>query len=453
VLTSLPSISSYSQVTYPLIRRDRAGDEDTRLKLTIAGMAHLNMFVSTIEMFLRVVRALAERRAAASFEARYSRSYGEVQTGPCRVVSGHDDDAMGDSGADKGQGKQSIRWPGWLTAGSLGAVLGDAAINVFSNDLGHRGLAVAAGIAAVVGSATWVRQLPPRSPLAHYSPRILLGLAAAAAAAILLTPRSWTASTTLVAALLVAGSVLIPTDPVTALRLLGGAALIGVGVAAIGYGVAVLRHGGALVSVVFIGVGVATIGYGVAVLRGSGALGGAATIGVGVALIGGGVAVLRHGGALGGAALIGLGVATIGCGMAWLRDSGALGGAATIGVGVALIGGGVAVLRHGGAALIGLGVATIGYGMAWLRDSGALRGAATICGGVALIGCGVDLLHDRDPLGGAATIGLGVATIGFGVAMLGEAGVLGRVGGWLVGLTREPPSATTEDEPGQGGVG
>lgn len=49
-------------------RGDRRGRDEDPVKLTIAGMAHLDEFSSTVEMFLQVVNALVERRAAAAFE-------------------------------------------------------------------------------------------------------------------------------------------------------------------------------------------------------------------------------------------------------------------------------------------------------------------------------------------------------------------------------------------------
>jgi len=73
VFAGLPRFTQ-SHLTYSLIRRDRSGREEEPVKLSIAGMAHLDRFASTVGMFLRVVNALADRRAAAPFD-------------PCRVVT------------------------------------------------------------------------------------------------------------------------------------------------------------------------------------------------------------------------------------------------------------------------------------------------------------------------------------------------------------------------------
>jgi hypothetical protein len=67
VFAGLPSFS-HLHLTYSLVRRDRTGREEEPVKLTVAGMAHLDPFASTVEMFLRVVNELANRRAAAPFE-------------------------------------------------------------------------------------------------------------------------------------------------------------------------------------------------------------------------------------------------------------------------------------------------------------------------------------------------------------------------------------------------
>jgi hypothetical protein len=67
VFASLPRFS-HNHLTYSLIRRDQGGREEEPVKLTIAGMAHLPQFASTVEMFLRVVNPLADRRASAPFE-------------------------------------------------------------------------------------------------------------------------------------------------------------------------------------------------------------------------------------------------------------------------------------------------------------------------------------------------------------------------------------------------
>ncbi|MFV2103985.1 hypothetical protein [Micromonospora sp. LOL_024] len=67
VFASLPSFS-HLHLAYSLIHRDRTGGEGTPVKLTVAGMAHLDQFASVVETFLQAVNELADRRAAAPFE-------------------------------------------------------------------------------------------------------------------------------------------------------------------------------------------------------------------------------------------------------------------------------------------------------------------------------------------------------------------------------------------------
>jgi hypothetical protein len=52
---------------YAPARRDRTGHEKEPVRLTIAGMAHLPALASTVDMFLRVVRELADRRVKAAY--------------------------------------------------------------------------------------------------------------------------------------------------------------------------------------------------------------------------------------------------------------------------------------------------------------------------------------------------------------------------------------------------
>lgn len=69
VLASLPTIQETAGHTrYSLVWRDRTGGESAPIKLTVAGLAHLPKFTSTVAMFLRVLNELAARRAAATFD-------------------------------------------------------------------------------------------------------------------------------------------------------------------------------------------------------------------------------------------------------------------------------------------------------------------------------------------------------------------------------------------------
>jgi len=194
-------------------------------------------------------------------------------------------------------------------------------VNALSADVGYRGVAVAAAVAAILISSNWVRQLPSTAPLTRMASWGLLGGAALAAVLAVVYP-GWEGPATLAATGLTVVAVLIPTELHQATGLLRGAALIGVGVAVIGVGVAVLRAGDVLRGTALIGGGIALIGLGIAVLRAGDVLIGVAVIGLGVALIGLGVAALRAGDVLIGVAAIGLGVAAIGVGVTILRRTG-----------------------------------------------------------------------------------------------------------------------------------
>jgi hypothetical protein len=66
ILSSMPSITR-GATTYSLARRDGSGRDDTPVKLSVAGMAHLERFDSTVDMFLRILAELVARRAATTF--------------------------------------------------------------------------------------------------------------------------------------------------------------------------------------------------------------------------------------------------------------------------------------------------------------------------------------------------------------------------------------------------
>jgi len=66
VLASLPTIPG--ALVYSLVGRDQGGRDEEPVRLSIAGMAHLGAYASTVDMFLRVVDDLATRRAASPFD-------------------------------------------------------------------------------------------------------------------------------------------------------------------------------------------------------------------------------------------------------------------------------------------------------------------------------------------------------------------------------------------------
>lgn len=69
VLRSMPAISGM-QLSYSLIRRDHSSYPATPVKLTIAGFAHLPAHAGVVNIFLAVLRELADRRAKAAFDPR-----------------------------------------------------------------------------------------------------------------------------------------------------------------------------------------------------------------------------------------------------------------------------------------------------------------------------------------------------------------------------------------------
>ena len=257
------------------------------------------------------------------------------------------DRRTGSQGHHRLPGRQRVATYFLGLAGGLG-------VNALSADVGYRGVAVAAAVAAILISSNWMRQFPSTAPLTRMASWGLLGGAALAAVLAVVYP-GWEGPATLAATGLTVVAVLIPTELHQATGLLRGAALIGVGVAVIGLGVAVLRAGDVLRGTALIGGGIALIGLGIAVLRAGDVLIGVAVIGVGVAAIGGGVVVLRAGdlpiedaGIGAGVVLIGFGIALIGLGIAVLRAGDVLIGVAAIGLGVAAIGVGVTILRRTG---------------------------------------------------------------------------------------------------------
>jgi hypothetical protein len=103
-------------------------------------------------------------------------------------------------------------------------------VNTLSNDVGYRGADVVAAFAAILLSTNWLRQLPTGAPLARIASGALLGIAAIMVVAAAMNSR-WEGLATIVATVLTTSAVLIQTDLDKAAGLLGGVAVIGVGVA------------------------------------------------------------------------------------------------------------------------------------------------------------------------------------------------------------------------------
>lgn len=253
-------------------------------------------------------------------------------------------------------GRQGLPPRQWLVTYALG-LAGGLGVNTLSTDVGYRGAATAAAIAAILISTNWLRQLPPRAPVTRIASRALLGGAALAAVVAAIKP-GWEGPATITATVLTTSAVLIPAELERAVELLIGIALIGVGVANIGIAIAVLRNSHVLTGIANIGAGIAWISIGVAVLREGRVL-------AWVTNIGGGATVARGTRVLRGVAIIGPGIACIGVGVTTLRDSYILTGIAAPGNGYVLA----------GVAFIGAGIAVIGYGVVILNRAGIVSHA------------------------------------------------------------------------------
>ncbi|MBO4205884.1 hypothetical protein [Micromonospora echinofusca] len=372
-----------------------------------------------------------------------------------------------------------LDWRGRLSGVALGAA-GGMGVNVLSNDFEYWGAAAAAAAGAVLATITWLRGLPPRAPLVRYTTRTLLALALVGAVvaglddvawnvqatlnAAGLDLLAWTGYATLAAAALTIVAVLI-VNTAQAVKILYGAALIGIGMVLISSGTRFLELGHpdelmaeeyALAGVVLIGSGAALIGGGIMHLTISHALAGVVLVVGGMAVIGGGITLLVEGGfSLRGVMVIGGGMALIGGGIMHLTISHALAGVVLVVAGMAVIGGGITLLVEGGFSLdgvmvIGGGMALIGGGV-MLARSHTLRGVMGLGIGVALIGIGILFLVGGDGLFGAVVIGGGMALTGGGIMHLTrEPDFMKRLQGWAVTLTRDPRDAAPVDLPRTG---
>jgi len=129
-------------------------------------------------------------------------------------------------------GSQGHRLPGRQRVATyfLG-LAGGLGVNTLSTDVGYRGVAAAAAVAAILISTSWVRQFPCTAPPTRLASGGLLGGAGLAAVAAAVNP-GWEGPATLAAAGLTTAAVLIPDELYNAAKLLVGVALIGGGVAA-----------------------------------------------------------------------------------------------------------------------------------------------------------------------------------------------------------------------------
>ena len=64
----MPAINDGMQLRYSLVWTDRNGGDSGKVRLTVAGLAHLEEFDGTVAAFLEVVARLADRRASGQFD-------------------------------------------------------------------------------------------------------------------------------------------------------------------------------------------------------------------------------------------------------------------------------------------------------------------------------------------------------------------------------------------------
>ena len=339
-------------------------------------------------------------------------------------------------------------WRARLVAPLLGLAVG-MGTNVLSNDAGYRWTAAVFALAGVAAGANWVRGLPPRAPLRRWSARTTLVAALLAGLAALAVPAA-SGYLVVAAAVLVAGAILTSTDLSNAGHLLGGAALIGLGVSLAGYGWQSLVAGGQRPLATIVGGGIAAVGM---VLVGSGGamIGGRSRmvsvgfIGLGTGMAGGGVLLLVDHQWIGGVAVLGLGIAGLELGVATLAARDRLVGAGLIGAGIVSVGVAVALLITqnwlAGAALIGAALPVIGMGLgtASLLDRARLAGAGlAVIGGEGVAAGTAILVVYRSWLFGAAMLGLGLAAGLLGIGALSSAGTFHQIRARVTDLSRDP---------------
>ncbi len=116
-------------------------------------------------------------------------------------------------------------------------------LNLFSNTIGYRGVLVVCFAGGLGLTASWLRHLPPRAPLAKYGYRMLLGAALLVSSLVVLGNRApWFA---FVATLLAFAAVSLAADLRKALIILSGTALVGAGIATAGVAPNLYRTEGA----------------------------------------------------------------------------------------------------------------------------------------------------------------------------------------------------------------
>lgn len=311
-------------------------------------------------------------------------------------------------------------WRGWLASTLLGAA-GELAVSDVSN-AGFRWQAGVVTAAAVVAAAVWIRKLPASARLSQYGSWLFLTPAAAVALAAAFSPRSSTGMLTAMAVILTAGVLILASDLEIAARLLGGAALTGLGFAFVALGGTLLLGPRVVLGTALLFLGFALVGTGIALLADREMLLGVAVLALALAFVGLGAMVGATGHVPTSAALIGIGAAFAGLGgtlvaewelIVFMRElitytAAIVSGGMVIWTGVTFAANGQAMV---GSALFVLGIAVTGTGVAWLVPR--VRPYALIVSGAAALWSGVAWHPSRLALMLAAGIVGGAALIAF----------------------------------------
>jgi hypothetical protein len=332
-------------------------------------------------------------------------------------------------------------WRESLTGFVQGVVVGGLIINILSND--YRWLAVVAAevIALVLAVVAWLHRLPARSPFVRWSTGALLALAGVATLSAALGPTSLGPWATGVAALLVVGATLVPTDRIKALHLLSLVTAIGFGISAVGAGIHLVVDGKPDVGVALSVFGLAVVGSVTVTALGGDAAAYVGLIVVGLTVMIMGVAALGRtptapaavGLIIVALALIGLGVAGLIYGIAKFGVSLIVAGPVVAGAGVTWIVGGDTAF---GAGIIAFGLLVmVGGGIAWLLHLPSW--IVIVVGSLILAGMGI-LFTSGSLLARLAIIGFGVAIAAVAVNhwMKGDGGR--RLQEWWTSVTADP---------------
>jgi len=358
-------------------------------------------------------------------------------------------DATTDGCSEQDSERSGLDWRGRLTSVLIGTA-GGMGVNVLSSDVGYRGVAVVAAMAAALTTSTWLRRLPQRAPVVRCAIWALLAASLIGAIAAAFGSPSWAGPVTFAAATATITAALVPSSARTATVLLAGAAFIGGGVAVIGIAV------GSLADTPSVGIaigcfGVAYLGYGAATLMGdirtifvlTGRSAWVPLTGFAVASICAGVSLLFGNRFLLGVTCLAGGATGICGGIALLVGNRFLVEIMRIGGGVALTAGGTILLMQGedlfGVAGVGGGVAAVVAGIANLIESETSYMTTLLCSGLAFLGLGAAFLTRGDALLGAVFASGGVASIS-GTAILTKTKPGKRVKSWLTAMMQVPES-------------